>query len=170
MAHLEVEDDDWTELETKNRHLVLMVDDERYLISTSYVAEIIRLPEVTKIPDMPPYVVGVINQRGNVVLIMDLRVRLGRPAVEVGRRSVLVIVEKDQSRVGVIADAVTDVVSVASDEIESVNESTNGRENHIVNGMVRREGHVDVVLNVERLFVKIHETNDSADSLHEATS
>ncbi len=95
------------------QHLVVVrLDRERYGISIEHVHEIIRMQEVTRIPRAPVFVEGVINLRGQVIPVMDLRRRFGLPAAEGDGASRIVVVEMNGNRVGMVVDAVLEVLRV----------------------------------------------------------
>ncbi|MCS7172070.1 MAG: chemotaxis protein CheW [Armatimonadetes bacterium] len=95
------------------QHLVVVrLDRERYGFAIEHVHEIIRMQEVTRIPRAPEFVEGVINLRGQVIPVLDLRRRFGLPAGERDGATRIVVVEMNGSRVGVVVDAVLEVLRI----------------------------------------------------------
>jgi purine-binding chemotaxis protein CheW len=98
--------------------LVLFLDGSRYSIPVDRVREIVRMRPLTPVPRVPPEIRGVIALRGEVVQVVDLRMRLGLPTSEAGRRSRIIILHGDDNRVtGILVDAVREVVRVSEDDI-----------------------------------------------------
>ena len=98
--------------------VVCVVGDERYGLEVGRVREIIRLPEITALPGSHPSVSGVINLRGRIIPIMDLRQRFGLAAAAPTRLSRIVVAEADELQIGLVVDAVEEVVHIAANAIE----------------------------------------------------
>jgi purine-binding chemotaxis protein CheW len=103
--------------------LTFMLAGEVYAIGILRVKEIIEFGRLTEVPAMPDFIRGVINLRGAVVPVVDLAARFGKPATQVGRRTCIVIVEvdngDDKEVIGVMVDAVNEVLDIPLSEIEA---------------------------------------------------
>ena len=98
--------------------LVLFLADSRYSIPVDRVREIVRMRPLTPVPRVPSEIRGVIALRGEVVQVVDLRMRLGLPTSEAGRRTRIIVLHGDDNRVtGILVDAVREVVRVSEDDI-----------------------------------------------------
>ncbi len=98
--------------------LVLLLGDSRYSIPVDRVREIVRMRPLTPVPRVPSEIRGVIALRGEVVQVVDLRMRLGLPTPEAGRRTRIIVLHGDDNRVtGILVDAVREVVRVSEDDI-----------------------------------------------------
>lgn len=106
----------------QQQFLTFQLSGELFGLSILTVKEIIEFGSLTPVPMMPPYMRGVINLRGAVVPVIDLSVRFGRPPSQVTRRSCVVIVEVEteagQQVLGVMVDAVNEVLDIPADQIE----------------------------------------------------
>jgi purine-binding chemotaxis protein CheW len=91
--------------------------DEYYGIDISSVMEIIGMQKITRMPEQPDYVNGVINLRGRIIPTIDVRSRFGRERVEYDERTCIIVVDVQESMVGLIVDRVDEVTSVADDKI-----------------------------------------------------
>ena len=113
---------DATQPDAPQQYLTFTLADEVFAVGTRSVREIIEYARLTPVPMMPPCVLGVINLRGGVVPIMDLRQRLGAGHTAISRRSCVVIleVERDDLRqvMGVLVEAVNAVIEIAAQDIE----------------------------------------------------
>ena len=98
-------------------YLTFRLADEEYAIDILNVREIRAAEAVTRIAQAPAYVRGVINLRGTIVPITDLRLRFGLPAAEREANTVVIILNLDGDYIGVAVDAVTDVVALAADDV-----------------------------------------------------
>ncbi len=98
--------------------LVFLLGDSPYSITVDRVREIVRMRPITPVPRMPAEIRGVIALRGEVVQVVDLRMRLGLPTPEAGRRTRIIVLHGDDDRVaGILVDAVREVVRVPEDDI-----------------------------------------------------
>jgi len=104
--------------------LVFTIADSAYAIPVERVREIVRMRALTPVPRVPAEVVGVIALRGEVVQVVDLRIYLGLPAQEVGRRTRIIVMHGDDDRVtGVLVDAVREVQRVPEDDVRPASSS-----------------------------------------------
>ncbi len=94
------------------------VGRETYGVPIASLHEIVRVPEITAVPDAPDYMEGVINLRGKIVSVLDLRKRFGKPAEGVQRRSRILVVEHRGKLAGMIVDAASEVLKISESEIE----------------------------------------------------
>lgn len=107
-----------------DKYLTLRLAEEHYAVETLRVREIIGMLDITPLPKMPNYVRGVINLRGRIIPVVDLRLRLGMRALEYGPRTCVVVLdlngeaEDDIIQIGCIVDSVSEVREVSQDQIE----------------------------------------------------
>lgn len=105
-----------------HQYLTFMLGAETYAIAISRVREVLEYRSVTKVPQMPEHILGVINLRGNSVPVMDLRTRLGMPASENTVNTCIIIVDigtdGEQHIIGAVADSVREVMEILPDAVE----------------------------------------------------
>jgi purine-binding chemotaxis protein CheW len=97
--------------------VVFKVDKSEYALPVSNVGEILRMVAISPVPEAPAWLPGVINLRGRVIPVIDLRTRLGLPAVPVGINTPILVTEAEGHTVGLVADAVTELLTVPLDHI-----------------------------------------------------
>jgi purine-binding chemotaxis protein CheW len=136
--------------------LTFIVDGEEYGVDILRVQEIRSWSTPMPIPNTPHYIKGVINIRGDVVAIADLRERLGLPKLEYGATTVVVVLRVDvggQDRVmGVIVDAMSDVTNVPQAAIKAPPVFHEAQENRVAKGIVTLENKMITILDVDRIF------------------
>lgn len=98
--------------------VTFVLGDEEYCVDVLKVREIIRLPEVTRVPNTQHYVEGVINLRGKVIPVMSMRRRFGLGEQEYDSRTRIMVMELDGELMGFLVDAVSEVIRVMPDEIK----------------------------------------------------
>lgn len=103
-------------------YIVFMLNNEEYGIEISYAQEILRIPnQMTRIPNMPSHVEGVINLRDNVIPVIDLKKRFGFEQTNQCLDSRLLIVNLDNSVLAIIVDDVSEIINIEEDSIEQLN-------------------------------------------------
>ncbi|KPH59999.1 chemotaxis protein CheW [Pseudoalteromonas porphyrae] len=120
--------------------LTFIMADEEYGVDILTVQEIRSWEEITVLPNAPDYVKGVINLRGTIVPILDLRLRFGLPSIEYGPLTVVIVVkvnfEQGSKIMGVVVDAVSDVYSIAEEDAKTVPNFTDSDNSEFVAGLV----------------------------------
>jgi purine-binding chemotaxis protein CheW len=104
---------------TSVQYIVVKLGDERFGINISYVDNIVRMQRMTRVPEVAPYIKGVINLRGEVVPVMSTRIKMGlEPDEETNATRIIILKFEQQGFIGCIVDAVNEVVTLSSDSIE----------------------------------------------------
>ena len=137
------------------KYLTVVLDNEAYGIGVLKVREIIRLQKITPVPQMPGFVKGVINLRGRVIPIIDLRVKFGLKA-EFAERTCIVVVQvklpSDQVvQMGLIVDSVEEVVTLTAGEIEPTPDFGAKISTEYLLGMAKVKGAVKTLLDIDRV-------------------
>ena len=101
----------------ENMYLTFKVADEDYAVGIEYVTEIVGIQEFKKVPDVPDFIKGVINLRGKIIPIMDVRIRFGLPEQEYTDRTCIIVLEVDGVPTGIVVDEVSDVLEIMSEAI-----------------------------------------------------
>lgn len=101
----------------RGRYLTFLVEDNEFAIEIKYTKEIISIQHITIVPGVPEYIQGIINLRGKIVAVMDMRKRFKKPEAIYGERTSIIIVEMDEVEVGLIVDQVVDVISIPEEEV-----------------------------------------------------
>ena len=139
-----------------NKYLTFALAEEEYGLPVLKVREIIKMMDITEVPQMPPHVKGVINLRGKVIPVVDLRLTFGFASREYDERTCIIVaeVELQEGRVlmGMVVDAVSEVVSISNDEIEDT-PSFGGRINtEYMRGLAKVRGRVKILLELDKVF------------------
>jgi purine-binding chemotaxis protein CheW len=131
------------------------LDQEEYGVYVLKVREIIRMSNVTRVPNTPYYVEGVINLRGKVIPIISLRKKFSLPEVENDKQTRIIVMDVDGELMGFIVDAVSEVIRISSGEIQAPPAVVNGgMEQEYLSGVINRSDRLLVLLELERVFSK----------------
>lgn len=126
--------------------------DEVYAVDISVINEIILLPEVTHIPHTTQDVLGVINLRGKIIPILDLKKRLNLPAGKKTRSARVIVVEQEDNAVGMIVDEVVGVRKLSSSEIEPPTSLLANLDTDYILGIGKMEGSLLILLNIAQVL------------------
>ena len=131
---------------------------EDYGIAIQYVTEIIGIQKITEVPDMPDYVKGVINLRGRVIPVMDVRIRFCMPPREYDDRTCIIVVNVDDKSIGLVVDLVNEVADIPEAQIEPPPSAGRQGSNYIF-GIGKIEDEVKILLDVTSLLYDIDVEN-----------
>ncbi|MEN8908222.1 MAG: chemotaxis protein CheW, partial [Clostridiales bacterium] len=101
----------------KDKYLTFQLDKESYGIEIKYVTEIIGIQKITEIPELPNFVKGIINLRGKIIPVIDVRLKFGKQYKEYNDRTSIVVIEIKDTLVGLIFDVVSEVLSIVDSNI-----------------------------------------------------
>jgi len=138
-----------------NRELHIVgfrVGRETYGVPIVSLHEIVRVPEITAVPDAPDYVEGVINLRGKIVSVIDLRKRLGEREVINSRRNRILVVEHKGRLSGLIVDSASEVLKVPAEDVESSPMEFEDGGLNCVTGLGKYKGRLIVLLDMAKLL------------------
>ena len=132
--------------------VTFMVADEAYAVDIMQVREIKAWSEVTRLPNQPEHMRGVLNLRGVIVPIFDLRCRFGQGLTEATAIHVVVIVAVAERIVGILVDTVSDILTVSSDEVRPVPELESRGDRDFLEGLASAGERMVALLNLDELF------------------
>jgi purine-binding chemotaxis protein CheW len=150
-AELQHEEDEGEGDTQENKYLTFAIGKENFGIEIRYVTEIIGIQAITEVPDMPLYVKGVINLRGKVIPVMDVRLRFGVEERSYDGRTCIIVINIDDQPVGLIVDRVLDVLDIQQSEIEPP-PIQKGKNNRFIQGLGKAGEQVKILLCVNKLL------------------
>ncbi len=145
--------DDEDDNSQEDQFLLCKLENEEYGINISDVQSIEELQSIVSVPDMPDYVKGVINLRGQVIPVIDMRLKLRMENREYDDRNCIVIVKIGESNVGLIVDTVSEVVNIPESNIEPAPSFKDSRgSNRYISGIGKTGEEVKILLDVSKLL------------------
>lgn len=136
----------------KDKFLTFWIGDEEYGMGIEFVTEIIGVQKITKVPDMPHFIKGVINLRGRIIPVIDVRTRFGLPERAYDERTCIVVIHVNNQTTGMIVDQVNEVSNIAQDQIESAQTGDMGGTQSYIMGIGKTGDSVKILLHVERFM------------------
>ncbi|HYW78472.1 MAG TPA: chemotaxis protein CheW [Thermoguttaceae bacterium] len=136
--------------------------DETYGIEITKIREIILMGEITRIPQTPHYVKGLINLRSTVIPVIDLRSRFGLPETDLTSESRIMVLHVGTRTIGIIVDAVSEVLRVTHDEIAPAPPTVAGLGREYLTGLVKLEEQLLILLDIDKILGEEAETLQAA--------
>jgi purine-binding chemotaxis protein CheW len=140
----------------EGKYLTFTLAEEQYGIGILKIKEIIGMLPITSVPQTPEFVKGVINLRGKVIPVMDLRLRFGMPSIDYSDRTCIIVVEiggqADTILVGIVVDAVSEVLNIKGDDIEKTPTFGTKLNTDYILGMAKMEGGVKILLDIDQVL------------------
>ncbi len=140
----------------EGKYLTFVLNEEEYGISILKIKEIIGMMPITTVPQTPEFVKGVINLRGKVIPIVDLRARFGMDTIDYTERTCIIVVEIEgpagMMMIGIVVDAVSEVLNIKGEHIEDTPSFGTKLNTNYILGMAKMEGGVKILLDIDRVL------------------
>jgi purine-binding chemotaxis protein CheW len=156
MSEVEMMAGEFRSADLAGKYLTFALSDEEYGLPVLKVREIIKMMSITTVPQVPGHVRGVINLRGKVIPVIDLRLKFGFAAQDYTERTCIIVVEVALSNgavmMGIIVDHVSEVLSITPEEIEQTPEFGERVETSYMKGIAKVKGKVKILLDLDRVL------------------
>jgi purine-binding chemotaxis protein CheW len=136
----------------KGRLLTFFIGSGTFGIEMAYITEIVGMQDITEVPEMPDYIKGIINLRGKIIPVMDVRMRFGKEPREYDDRTCFIVVDFNGVSIGLIVDSVSEVLTIPDDDISEVPSVRNLQGNRYVKNIGKIGSEVVLILDCERLL------------------
>lgn len=136
----------------KGKFLTFSLGAEEYGIEIRYVTEIIGMQAITEVPDLEEYVKGIINLRGKIIPVIDVRLRFGKPPQEYNDRTCVVVVDIKELSVGLIVDTVAEVLTIEEQDIVPPPQLNSNNHQRFINAIGKVGNEVKLILDCDRLL------------------
>jgi purine-binding chemotaxis protein CheW len=136
----------------EGKFLTFALSNEEYGIEILKVREIMGIMEITPVPQTPDYMKGVINLRGKVIPIIDLRLKFAMPEVEHTKETCIIVAEVGTAQVGVIVDSVSEVTDIKGEDIEEAPSFGQGIDTNFIMGLGKTKKKIVILLDIERVL------------------
>lgn len=146
---LEIEEDT-----QKGRYLTFSLGKETYGIEIKYVIEIIGIQNITEIPELPKYIKGIINLRGKIIPVMDVRIRFKKEPREYNDRTCVIVVDINNISIGLIVDSVAEVLTIPEVDIVEPPQMNRGFNNRYIKNIGKVGNDVKLLLDCEKLLTE----------------
>lgn len=134
------------------KFLTFLLQDEEYGLEILKVREIMGVMNITPVPQTPPYVKGVINLRGQVIPVVDLRLKFGLPEGEYDQKTCIIVVDVKGTLMGIVVDTVSEVLDIKAANIEAAPTFGTELNTDYILGMGKVDGHVKILLEIDKVL------------------
>ena len=145
-----------TIIDREGKYLTFMLASEDYGIGILKIKEIIGMMPITSVPQTPSFVKGVVNLRGKVIPVVDLRLKFGMPAIDYTERTCIIVVEISGQtgaiKIGVVVDAVSEVLNIKGEDIENTPAFGTSVNIDYILGMAKMGGSVKILLDIDKVL------------------
>lgn len=138
--------------EVVNQWVTFMLGPEKYGVSVMKVQEVLRFTEIAPVPGAPPYVLGIINLRGNVVTVVDTRQRFGLMQKEPDESTRIVIIDVQGQVIGMLVDSVAEVVDLKESDIESAPDVGNEESSRFIVGITNFNQELLILIDLDKML------------------
>ena len=152
MAEILEETMETSEDTQKGKFLTFSVGSEAYGIEIKFVTEIIGIQDITEVPELPNYVKGIINLRGKIIPVIDVRLRFKKEPKDYNDRTCIVVIDIKETSVGLIVDNVAEVINIEDSNIVPPPDIKTGFHNRYVRGIGKVENEVKLLLDCDKLL------------------
>jgi purine-binding chemotaxis protein CheW len=143
---------DYEEDTLKGKYLTFVLGNESYGIGIEHVTEIIGLLPVTEVPELPHFIKGIMNLRGRIIPVMDMRLRFKKEFVDYDERTCIIVVEIEENAVGLIVDRVSEVTNIPETDIVDQPVLSSGISNRYIKSIGKVGSEVKLLLDCEKLL------------------
>ena len=147
----------------KNRLLTFSLGEESYGIEIRYVTEIIKIQNINIIPELPEYIKGIINLRGKIIPVMDVRLRFKKEPCEYNERSCVIVIDIKDVSAGLIVDSVSEVLSISEEDLSNPPKLSGGYNNRFIKQIGKVGNEIKLIIDCEKLLAE-----DELESVREA--
>ncbi len=135
-----------------DKYLTFTVADEDFGIEIRYIRDIIKKQKITSVPDTDDYLKGVINLRGSIIPVIDVRIRFGLKKTNYDERSCIIVVRLDNLLTGLIVDRVLEVIDIPKSEIDPPPQIRNRKNSSFIRGMGKTDKTIKIILDINRIL------------------
>lgn len=136
----------------RGKYLTFLLDKEVYAIEIKFVTEIIGIQQITEVPELPSYVKGIINLRGKIITVMDIRLRFKKMPVKYDDRTCIIVVKVNDVPLGLIVDHVSEVLAVADENVVSPPDMHNDPSSNYLKGIGKVGSDITLILDCNKLL------------------
>lgn len=151
-----------------NSYLTFGLGDEKFAIPVDHVQEVVEFGQVTKVPNAPNYMLGIINLRGRVLPLLDTKLKLGLPPTTQSHKSRIMVLDLQLAddknlQIGAMVDVAREVIEISSSEIQDAPDFEDLKSSAPITGIVNKQGDITMIMDITRVFstTEITELNKS---------
>lgn len=135
-----------------NKYLTFWIDNQLFGVGIAQVVQIVGMQKITQIPDFPSYAKGIINLRGTIIPLIDIRLRFNKPEMDYNERTCIIVMSIDDTEIGFIVDQVEEVTNILEENISPPPSVSNDYCNTYLNGIAKHKNAVVLLINSDKII------------------
>lgn len=149
----------------REKYLTFLIDNQNYGIEIKYITEIISMQKIIQVPDLPDYIKGIINLRGRVIPLIDIRIRFKKEPIEYSNKTSIIVIDIIGKYIGLIVDCVNEVITISDNDISESSIINEGFINRYVKGFGKIGNNIVLMIDCEKILtyeelINIGKTSD----------
>jgi purine-binding chemotaxis protein CheW len=148
-------------IDSSMKYVSFALEREEYALPISQIQEINRVIDITRVPNSPDHILGVINLRGRIIPVLDLKHRLRIGDTNIGKSSRIVVVENGPKLLGLLVDGVSQVLDILSSQIEAAPEEVVPIDGNYIKGVGKLDNRMIIILELEKIIGEVNAPNES---------
>ena len=149
LSRLIISDDEDTML---GKYLTFQLGTEIFGIAIKFVTEIIGIQSITFVPEVPKFVKGIINLRGKIITVIDMRLKFNKPSVDYDDRTCIIVIDFNETSIGLIVDCVSEVLNIGDDKIVPPPSYKAGVQNKYIKGIGKVGDTIKLLIDCEKII------------------
>jgi len=143
-------------------YMVFVINNQKYALSSKYIIEIIEMLPIAKVPFLPKYMKGIINLRSTIIPVMDARMRFDMDPIDYNERTCIIIIENNMDKMGLIVDAVNEVMHISPNQSMKMNSNSNKEEckQNFIKGVSEINNEIQLILDCDSLLEIVEDINN----------
>ena len=141
-------------------YMVFIINNQKYALSSKYIIEIIEMLPITKVPFIPNYMKGIINLRSTIIPVMDARMRFDMEPIEYNERTCIIIIENNNTKIGLIVDAVNEVINISPEQSMNMSSTKEECNNNFIKCVSEINNEVQLILDCDLLMEIVEDINN----------
>ncbi len=153
-------DEEIIENKIDDLYMVFVINNQKYALSSKYIIEIIEMLPITKVPFISKYMKGIINLRSTIIPVMDGRMRFDMDPIDYNERTCIIIIENNMDKIGLIVDAVNEVIHIAPNQNMKINSNKEEYKQNFINGISEINNEIQLILDCDSLIEIVEDINN----------
>jgi len=135
-----------------NQYVVFKIEDENFALGIEKVKEIIKPVEIAKVPNVPDFIEGMINMRGKIHAVVNVRSKFKMPKKEFDEGTKIILVNMNSMLAGIVVDGVSEIIKAEDDQIEQAPELISKANPEYIKGVIKKEDKMFIILDMDRII------------------
>jgi purine-binding chemotaxis protein CheW len=139
----------------KGQYVIFSIENENFAVDITKIKEILNVMEISKVPNVPDFIEGMINMRGNIYAVVNLRSKFNFPKKQSDQDSKILLVNIDGMMVGIIVDGVTEIIKIEESDVDNAPQLISKVNGDFILGIIKRDTNIAMLLDVGKVIENV---------------